>query len=101
MVAQLAVAQACAGEGEPLKFALHFGGARPGWQYQRPDLFPEAGLRLHSFIVSGAQDFAHQSRSDPGCYGMAALVAPGFVARQMHADGHTILPKDPRAAAAL
>jgi len=102
MVAQLAAADVCSGNGvPPLKFALLFGGARPGWQMQRPDLFPEGGLKLHSFIISGAQDFAHFTRSDPGCKEMAALVAPDYCARHMHADGHTMLPRDAAAAAAL
>ncbi|KAL1495438.1 hypothetical protein AB1Y20_016806 [Prymnesium parvum] len=101
MVAQLAAAQACAGRGPPLQFALLFGGPRPGWQWQLPELFPEEGLRVHTLLVSGAQDWSHGSRSEPGCHGMAALVAAGYVARRTHADGHTILPKDREEAAEL
>lgn len=100
MIAQVVGAQSCSGEGSKLQFAICCGGVKPGWAAQRPDLFPEAGLQLHSFIVSGAQDTA-QIFADPGCRTMASLVAPGYVARHTHADGHTVLPRNKKAASAL
>jgi hypothetical protein len=67
MLAHLAVAQAAAGEGAPLAFAILCGGCRPAWHLQRPDLYASP-LLIPCFIVSGAHDLVHQTSSDPGCH---------------------------------
>ena len=69
-----------ASTGEPgptrdLRFSIHFGGCKPGWQHQRSDLFASP-LSLPAFIGAGMVDqTALPELSDKGA-GMTSLVHP-------------------------
>jgi hypothetical protein len=98
-LAQVVAAQSSNGIGAPLKFTMHFGGAKPGWQHQKPELFASP-IATPAFICGGLTDVTDGSHADPGMGQMAALVHPLVLEHKTHADGHRPFPIDREAAAA-
>ena len=75
------------GVGASLKFSVHFGGAAPGWHWQKPELFA-APLTCPAFISGGLTDTGDGSRADPGNPKMCALVHPAVLVAHPHPEGH-------------
>lgn len=99
-IAQVVAAQSATGSGYALKFSIHFGGCKPGWAKQKPELFADP-LSCPAFICGGLADAIDGRQGDPGCKQMCALVHPDVLVSMTHKEGHRPFPADREAAAAI